>query len=94
MSNHKIKIIEAAEEISWSTTYQGTWEVNGKEVVFRFHESNKACDFYVFSEDRGWIDMYDMDPGSPEDIVFNMCLEYSPTEWGEDGEEVEWEPED
>lgn len=88
---NKVKIIDAAREVYWASTYQGVFEVDGTAVEFRFHENSNGAEFYVFIEGEGWVEMYDMDDDSPEAIVYNMCLEMNPEEWGSSGEEVEFE---
>lgn len=90
---NKIKIIDAASVVYWATTYQGVFEVDGEAVEFRFHENSNGCEFYVYEEGEGWIEA-DLEENEAANVVYNMCLDYNLEEWGETGDEFEYDPEE
>jgi len=97
MKKHKVKVIEEAIEVSWSTTHQGIIEVDGTRVEYRYFETNKSSEFYVWNVESGsWDEYYgdEEDPESPEAVAFNLCTMNSPTDMGVEGEEYEYEIDD
>ena len=93
MKKHKVKVIEEASEISWSTTHQGIIEVDGTQVEYRYFETNKSSEFYVWNKDEGgWEEFWAEDEDeSPEAVAFNLCVMNSPADMGVEGEEYEYE---
>lgn len=97
MEKHRVKVLEEANEVSWSTTHQGVIEVDGTRVEYRYFETDKSSEFYVWNEEEGsWDEYYgdDDDPESPEAVAFNLCTMNSPTDMGIVGEEYEYEIDD
>lgn len=96
MKKHKVKVLEEADEVSWSTTHVGVIEVDGTRVEYRYVESNKSSEFYVWNEEAESWDEYafygdEEDAESPEAVAFNLCTMNSPTDMGVEGEEYEYE---
>jgi hypothetical protein len=93
MKKHKVKVLEEASEVSWSTTHVGVIEVDGTRVEYRYFESNKSSEFYVWNEDEGgWEEFWAEDEDeSPEAVAFNLCTMNSPADMGVEGEEYEYE---
>lgn len=53
---NKIKIIESPKEVFWSTTKEGTVEIEGELIEFRFYEDPNGCELHVFDiEEMDWI---------------------------------------
>lgn len=88
-----IKVIEAASEIYWETTHQGTVEVNGVEVEYRYNENSNGIELYIYEED-GWTADPSDDMAETYDLLWEMLGEFSlPDDLSEEGEEFEWEAE-
>jgi len=93
MKKHRVKVLEEANEVSWSTTHQGVIEVDDTRVEYRYFESDKSSEFYVWNEaEDQWEEFWAEDGDeSPEAVAFNLCAMNSPTDIGTDDEEYEYE---
>jgi hypothetical protein len=89
----KVKVIEAPREIYWETTHEGTFDIDGIEVDFRYNENPNGVNLYIFEEELGWTNDPSDDMGETYDILYEMlsCGEISVNDDFECGEEFEWE---
>ena len=88
---HKVKVISRSKLIYRMVTHQGTIEINGKEIEYRYSEDDNGATLYTYESHGGWTEY---DPSIPEHEILSMMI----SEWGVDlgpsGDAFEYNPEE
>lgn len=89
-----IKIIEESSEIYWATTHEGTVEIDGTEVGYRYYEDSNGVEIYIYEEGEGWTTDPSEDLGEIYDTLYDLLTEIAVEELGSEGDEFDFEPEE
>ena len=76
-----IKVIEEANEVYWSSTFQGKVDVDGQEIDFRFAEDSNGAELYILTED-GW-EGADLE-NENYNALYDACMDSSPNHWDDE----------
>jgi hypothetical protein len=86
----RVKVIEAPSEVYWETTHEGTVEIDGTIVEFRYNENSNGINLFIFEEELGWTDDPSDDLGPTYDILFEMLSDIGVSDL-EFEEEFDWD---
>jgi len=89
-----VKIVETPKEIYWSVTYEGTLEIDGVEVGYRFHEDSNGVEIFVYEDGEGWTSDPSESLAETYDVLYELLTEFDCTELGNEGEEFEFDEEE
>ena len=84
-----ITVKEQPRIVSRRTSWQGSVEVNGETVDFRYVDDWDGLEFYVY-RDNNYREVSRDDMTEAEQIAFDLCVEYNVEEIGAAGETFEF----